>query len=242
MTDIADLSHPQAVAMEVLAAYAARKSLTPFSSRPGGLTLDQSTRVLPMLRAAFEARGEKILGRKIGFTNRSIWAQYGVDAPIWGYVTSATTHDLAAMPALPAREFCEPRIEPEIMFCLKMSPSPAMDEDALIACIDWLALGYEVVQSPFPDWKFKPADTVAANALHGALLIGERHAFAPTPGGANLRPSPRNFIAMTGSSTAAAAPPCSTARFTRCVTSSICSPTTRTIRLWPRARSSRPAR
>jgi 2-oxo-3-hexenedioate decarboxylase len=178
MTDIADLSHPQAVAMEVLATYAAHSSLTPFSSRPGGLTLDQSTRVLPMLRAAFGARGEKILGRKIGFTNRSIWAQYGVDAPIWGYVTSATTHDLAAMPAVPARDFCEPRIEPEIMFGLKAAPSPDMDEDALIACIDWLALGYEVVQSPFPDWKFKPADTIAANALHGALLIGERHAFA----------------------------------------------------------------
>ena len=179
MTDIADLSHPQAVASEVLAAYTAHKSLTPFSSRPGGLTMEQSTRVFPMLRAAFEARGEKILGRKIGFTNRSIWAQYGVDAPIWGYVTSATTHDLASMPALAVRDFCEPRIEPEIMFGLKTAPSPDMDDDALGACIDWLALGYEVVQSPFPDWKFKPADTVAANALHGALLIGERHAFAP---------------------------------------------------------------
>ena len=216
-----DRSHPQAIAMEVLAAYAAHAPLTPFSSRPGGMTLDQSTRVLPMLRAAFEARGEKILGRKIGFTNRSIWAQYGVDAPIWGYVTSATTHDLATtltssfrgasetsepgiqprslqaqldsgsglagrpgmtdrkISTLPAREFCEPRIEPEIMFGLKASPSTAMDEDALVACIDWLALGYEVVQSPFPDWKFKPADTIAVNALHGALLIGERHTFAP---------------------------------------------------------------
>lgn len=179
MPDTAALPHPQAIATEVLAAYAACTPLTPFTSRPGGLTLDQATRVLPMLRAAFEARGEKILGRKIGFTNRSIWAQYGVDAPIWGYVTSATTHDLGSLPTLAAGDFCEPRIEPEIMFGLKSSPSPDMDENALLACIDWLALGYEVVQSPFPDWKFKPADTVAANALHGALLIGERHAFAP---------------------------------------------------------------
>lgn len=65
------------------------------------------------------------------------------------------------------------------MFGLKAAPTAAMDDDALAACIDWLALGYEVVQSPFPAWKFQPADTVAANALHGALLIGERHAFAP---------------------------------------------------------------
>ena len=179
MTDIADLSHPQAVAAEVLDAYATHTSLTPFSSRPGGLTLEEAERVTPLLRAAFEARGEKIRGRKIGFTNRSIWDQYGVHAPNWGYITSATVHDLAAVGSLGARNFFEPRIEPEIMFGLKTAPSPDMDEDALLSCIDWLALGYEVVQSPFPDWKFKPADTVAANALHGALMIGERHAFAP---------------------------------------------------------------
>lgn len=167
------------IAADALAALAAHRALTPFSARPGGLTLEDASRVTPLLRAGFEARGEKILGRKIGFTNRNIWAQYGVYAPIWGYVTSATAHDLAGTPSLPTRDFREPRLEPEIMFGLKAPPSPAMDEAALMACIDWLALGYEVVQSPFPDWKFQPADTVAVNALHGALLIGERHAFAP---------------------------------------------------------------
>jgi 2-keto-4-pentenoate hydratase len=167
------------IATEALAALAAHRPLTPFSARPGGLTLEDASCVTPLLRAGFEARGETVLGRKIGFTNRSIWAQYGVYAPIWGYVTSATTHDLAAMPSLPAADFCEPRLEPEIMFGLRAAPTPGMDEAALMDCIDWLALGYEVVQSPFPDWKFKPADTVAVNALHGALMIGERHAFAP---------------------------------------------------------------
>ncbi len=183
MTDNATTANedinPQAIADEVLAAYAAHRPLTPFSSRPGGLTLEDAARVTPRLRAAFEARGETILGRKIGFTNRNIWAQYGVYAPNWGYITSATMHDLATMPALRAPDFAEPRIEPEIMFGLKEAPAPGMDEAALADCIDWLALGYEIVQSPFAGWVFKPADTVAANALHGALLIGERHAFAP---------------------------------------------------------------
>lgn len=170
---------PQSITAEVLASIEAHKPLAPFTSRDSGFTLEDATRLLPLLRGAYEARGEKILGRKIGFTNRGIWEQYGVYSPIWGYVTSATTHDLASMPSLPARGFSEPRLEPEIMFGLKTAPSPDMDEAALMDCIDWLALGYEVVQSPFPDWKFKPADTIAVNALHGALLIGERHAFAP---------------------------------------------------------------
>jgi 2-oxo-3-hexenedioate decarboxylase len=67
-----------------------------------------------MLRAAFEARGEKIIGRKIGFTNREMWKVYGVQAPIWGYVTDRTTHELAHTQVQHVKDFAEPRIEPEI--------------------------------------------------------------------------------------------------------------------------------
>jgi 2-oxo-3-hexenedioate decarboxylase len=72
--------------------------------------------------------------------------------------------------------YSEPRIEPEIMFGLAEAPTPGMDDAALLSCIDWVAHGYEIVQSIYPDWKFAPADTVVANAMHGALLVGPRHA------------------------------------------------------------------
>ena len=65
-------------------------------------------------------------------------------------------------PAIPLGDFAEPRIEPEIVFGLSAAPSPDMDEAALMDCIDWVAHGYEIVQSIFPRWKFKPEDTVAA--------------------------------------------------------------------------------
>jgi Fumarylacetoacetate (FAA) hydrolase family len=78
-----------------------------------------------------------------------------------------------------AADFAEPRIEPEIMFGLGASPTPGMDEGALLDCIEWVSLGYEIVQSIFPGWKFAPPDTVAANAMHGALFIGKRHPIAP---------------------------------------------------------------
>ena len=54
-----------------------------------------------------------------------------------------------------------------------------MTGDALLDCIDWVALGYEIVQSIYPGWKFTAADVVAANGVHGCLLIGKRHAVAP---------------------------------------------------------------
>ena len=39
-----------------------------------------------------------------------------------------------------------------------------------------MALGFEIVQSHFPGWKFKAADTVADSGLHAELFIGEPQA------------------------------------------------------------------
>jgi 2-keto-4-pentenoate hydratase len=69
----------------------------------------------------------------------------------------------------------EPRIEPEIMLGLAKVPSPGMDDAALLSCVAWVAHGFEIVQSIYPGWKFTAADGVAANGLHGALLVGPRH-------------------------------------------------------------------
>jgi 2-oxo-3-hexenedioate decarboxylase len=168
-----------AIATEAFGALDRTNQIAPFSSRPRGLTVDDAYRVTPRVRQMFEARGAKVLGRKIGFTNRTIWEQYNVYAPIWGYVFDRTVHHLAVTPTLSLARLSEPRIEPEIIFGLGSAPSAGMDEAALSACIDWVALGYEIVQSTYPGWKFSAADTIAAGGLHGALLIGPRHPFAP---------------------------------------------------------------
>jgi 2-oxo-3-hexenedioate decarboxylase len=169
---VADL---HAVANEVFAALGTGLQIPLFTSRAAGLTLDESYRALAFLDEMREARGEKRLGRKIGFTNRTIWEQYKVYAPNWGYVYDSTVHDLSDMASLPLAGLVEPRIEPEIVFGLARAPTPDMDETALLACVGWIAHGFEIVQSIFPQWQFSAADTVAANAMHGALLIGPRH-------------------------------------------------------------------
>ena len=168
-----------AIAAEAFAAISNTAQITPFSARPAGLSVEEAWRVTPLVRQMYEAEGAKAVGRKIGFTNRTIWAQYGVYAPIWGHVFDRSVHDLAAIEALALKPFSEPLIEPEIVFGLGHSPSAAMDETALSSCIAWVALGFEIVQSIFPRWKFSASDTIAANGLHGALLIGPRHPFAP---------------------------------------------------------------
>ena len=167
------------IGADAFAALVGSRQIPPFSSKPGGLSVADAYRVTPRVRQLYEAGGAKVIGRKIGFTNRTIWAEYGVYAPIWGYVFDRSLHDLTALDTLSLASFSEPRIEPEIVFGLSAAPSATMDETTLSSCIEWVALGFEIVQSIFPGWKFSAADTIAANGMHGALLIGPRHPFAP---------------------------------------------------------------
>jgi 2-oxo-3-hexenedioate decarboxylase len=43
----------------------------------------------------------------------------------------------------------------------------------VLADVEWLAIGFEIIDCVYPDWKFQPADFVAANGLHAALVVGE---------------------------------------------------------------------
>jgi len=174
----------EAIAAEAFGLLGTGRQVQPFSERHPGFDLEAAYRVTGMVRQLREARGERAVGRKIGFSNRSIWAEYRVHAPIWGYLYDRTVLDLDrsgargfSLAGLP-----EPKIEPEIVFHLRDRPEPGMDELHLLGCIDWMAHGFEIVQSVFPGWRFAAADTVAACGLHAALLLGPRVMLPPDAG------------------------------------------------------------
>jgi 2-oxo-3-hexenedioate decarboxylase len=171
---------PLVIAAEALAALDQGRQIAPFSARYQGFDLDAAYRAAAHVRALRCARGETPIGRKIGFTNSTIWAEYDVWAPIWGDCYDRTVRNAPTDgAAFGLRNLAEPRIEPEIVFGIAMAPAAGMDAAALLDCIGWVAHGFEIVQSIFPGWKFAAADTVAAFGLHGALLIGPRHEVAP---------------------------------------------------------------
>ncbi len=120
------------------------------------------------------ARGEQPRGFKVGFTNRTIWPRYNVFAPIWGTVWDTTLTLCEGEGTVSLARTCQPRLEPETVFGMKATPAPGATLDQLFDAIDWMAPGFEVVQSHLPDWKFLPPDTVADGALHARLLVGRR--------------------------------------------------------------------
>lgn len=127
---------------------------------------------------------DKVVGRKIGFTNRGIWPEYGIDASNWSWVYDKTFTELPepsrdqnkSLVEVDISQFSklQPRIEPEIVLCVDDGLSPDMSDMEILERIIYIAHGFEVVVSIFPDWKFTAADTTAAFALHGQLLCGPR--------------------------------------------------------------------
>lgn len=151
-----------------------------------GADLDTGLAIQQRINQLRLDRGEKPAGFKIGFTNRTIWPLYGVKAPIWAPVWDSTAHaandgsfDASAL----LSRLNRPRLEPEIVLGLRAAPAgfdPARGAptDAALAeledAIEWVAHGYELVQSPWPDWKFGAGQAMASQSLHGALIVGPR--------------------------------------------------------------------
>jgi len=161
------------IADELQAAMDKVQQIAPFSGRIPGFDNAAGYEVARRIHEARVRAGARPVGRKIGFTNRNIWPEYGVFEPIWGYMYDSTvTHMTDGRAKCGIARFAEPRIEPEIVLHFKSTPPLTTDPAAILACIDWIAHGFEIVQSHFPHWKFRVADTMADNGLHGALLVG----------------------------------------------------------------------
>jgi 2-keto-4-pentenoate hydratase len=163
MTDITE------IARRLQAAREESRQLAPISTAQPEFDLAAGYSVLELCHRARIAKGASPVGRKIGFTNAAMWDRYGVRDPIWGYVYDDS---VIRSGQCGVGRFTEPRIEPEIIFHFRSAPPP--DPRGVLASIDWVAHGFELVQSPFPGWKFQGADAVAAGSLHAALVVGEQ--------------------------------------------------------------------
>jgi len=135
---------------------------------------EQSYAVARALHQTRVREGWRPIGRKIGFTNRSIWPRYGVYEPIWGTVYDRTLIESTNNQAAVALEgLCQPRIEPEICFKLRGTPRSANSAD-LLAAIEWVAHSVEIVQCDRPGWKTSLEHSISFNGLHGRLILGSR--------------------------------------------------------------------
>jgi 2-oxo-3-hexenedioate decarboxylase len=183
-------SAPDALSAELVSLDDAPREVPPFSARHPGLTPDAGYRAAAQLHEHRLARGWKATGRKIGFTNRTLWERYGVHEPMWGTVYDRTLLAAAGdRVTIPLAGLVQPRIEPEICFKLKAKPPQSADPAELLSAIEWIAHAVEIVHCYHPGWKVTLADCTAANGLHGRLAYGTQVPVAKVPQLVELLPA-----------------------------------------------------
>lgn len=165
------------IARQVQSAQDEARQIEPITATRDDFDISAAYAVSERIHRARLAAGATAVGRKIGFTNPDMWLRYGVDAPIWAHVYDTTVvRSSDGMVRCSLARFCEPKIEPEIVLHFATTPLPDSDLAGVLACIDWVAPAFEIVQSHFPGWQFQAPDTIADSGLHGTLLLGEPQA------------------------------------------------------------------
>ena len=201
----------ESLARELLSAYETGETVAiPPSGRPG-FDLNTAYEVEATLKQFREAGGHRAVGRKVGYANKAMWRVLKLETLVWAHMYDDTVHysdrNSATLTIAHPRSL---KIEPEIVFGLKQ---PIVTEGAegvdaaaaALASTDWLAVGFEIIDCPFPGWQFQPSDFVASFGLHAALVIGERTQVRPDGIAALVDELPRFKVRMSCSNSSRSA-------------------------------------
>src|ERR1700689_1505255 len=176
MTDLMSHNDVEALARELLSASETGQMVdAPPSERPG-FDLNTAYEVETTLKQFREAAGHRAVGRKVGYANKAMWRVLKLETLVWAHMYDDTVHHSDSNSAtLSLAHYHSLKIEPEIVFGLKRPiTAEGLDATAALESTEWLAMGFEIIDCPFPEWKFQPGDFVAAFGLHAALVVGER--------------------------------------------------------------------
>ena len=171
-----------ALAQEFLRAHTTGEMfVSPPSTKFADFDLNAAYAVESELVSLRKQAGHQTAGLKVGYANKAIWRILKLETLVWAHIYDDTVHYADGNDAELALPFYRsPKIEPEIVFRLKHPiAASGLEAATLLENIDWLAVGFEIIDCPFPDWQFKPADFVAAFGLHLALVIGPPRTIEP---------------------------------------------------------------
>ncbi|MFC0502995.1 2-keto-4-pentenoate hydratase [Micromonospora costi] len=143
-----------------------------------GLDVDAAYAVQTALLQRRLARGERLVGLKMGLTSRAKMAQVGVDEVIWGRLT-----DVMRVPdggTVDVGAYIHPRVEPEVAFLLDRLPEPGEPVGAFTDAVRAVAPAIELIDSRYADFRFSLPDVIADNTSAAAFVVGP---WSPVPDG-----------------------------------------------------------
>lgn len=169
---------PDAVAAGAAALDRAQRTAAPIAGRAPGRSpdLDAAYATQHALIARRTARGERIVGLKLGFTSRAKALQMGVDDVIMGTLTDAMRIDDGGR--FDPRSAIHPRVEPEVAYLLGPIPDEGRGDPGPAVTIAAVAPALEIIDSRYRDFRFSLDDVVADNASAAAFAVGSWHDLA----------------------------------------------------------------
>jgi 2-keto-4-pentenoate hydratase len=155
------------LAARLAAAVAERTAIEPLSDEVADLDLETGYAVQRALR---EQAGP-LVGWKLGVTSRAKQAQVGVSSPVSGFLPGTAALDLGE--PLHCGELIQPRAEPEIVFVLGRDlAGPHVTAVDVLSASSGIAVGIEILDSRFRDYRFTMADVVADNTSAARFVVG----------------------------------------------------------------------
>jgi 2-keto-4-pentenoate hydratase len=159
------------VARTLLDSYATGKAIAPLTATYADLTLEDAYAIQLLQIEELTRSGRTIKGHKVGLTSAAMQRLLGVEEPDFGHLLDDffyLEHD-----PIPVDRFLQPRIEPEVAFVLKHPlGGPGVTVPEAIAAVGFVLPALEIVDSRIENWKIGLVDTIADNAISGALVLG----------------------------------------------------------------------
>lgn len=123
------------------------------------------------IRRRKEARGNKVVGLKMGLTSWAKMAQMGVETPCYGFLA-----DYFAIPDggdIKVDELIHPKIEAELAFITnKDLKGPGVHIGDVLAATELVMPAVEVIDSRYKDFKFDLKSVIADNSSSSRFMTG----------------------------------------------------------------------
>ena len=123
------------------------------------------------IRRRKEARGNKIVGMKMGLTSWAKMAQMGVEHPCYGFLA-----DYFSVPdggEVKHDELIHPKIEAELAFVTKAPlKGPGVHIGDVLRATDFVMPAVEVIDSRYKDFKFDLKSVIADNSSSSRFIAG----------------------------------------------------------------------
>ena len=158
------------IADDLLAAERERKGIAQFSDHHPDIELDTAYQAQRAFVQSKLDAGERFVGYKLGLTSRNKQQAMGLDAPLYGRVTSG----MLSAHGEPIRldRFIHPRVESEIAFLLARDIEGPATVTSVLAATEVVFGAVDVLDSRYESFQFTLTDVVADNASAGAFYLG----------------------------------------------------------------------